>query len=182
MDSGPKEGMLCLEPSDQSFLNSSLVARPSEIVMEKRSAINLVISYALDSRLMEGNTYLEHSAPGVYLDSGPTQGASCLEPLEQLILVSSLAARPVEGITKKVSDWKPVITPVQDINPDGRPMEGTTYPERLALGVSLDSGFKAGMSSIEPAQQSGFNMILVIQPDMTDSPGHPALASQRHHE
>ena len=36
--------------------------------------INPVISYTLDSRLMEGNTYLEHSAPGVYLDSGPTEG------------------------------------------------------------------------------------------------------------
>ena len=45
--------------------------------------INPVISYTLDSRLMEGNTYLERSAPGVYLDSGPTEGVSCLEPLEQ---------------------------------------------------------------------------------------------------
>ena len=42
-----------------------------------------VISYTLDSQLMEGITYLERSALGVCLDSGPTEGASCLEPLEQ---------------------------------------------------------------------------------------------------
>ena len=36
--------------------------------------INLVISYTLDSRLMEGNTYLERSVLGVSLDSGPTEG------------------------------------------------------------------------------------------------------------
>ena len=42
------------------------------------------------------------------------EGASCLEPLELLVLGSSLAARPIEGITKNVSDWKPVLKPVQD--------------------------------------------------------------------
>ena len=92
LDSGPMEGMLCLEPSEQSVLNSSLVTRPSKLAMEERSewkpVINPVISYTLDSRLMEGNTYLERSAPGVYLDSGPTEGASCLEPLVQSVLVS----------------------------------------------------------------------------------------------
>ena len=77
--------------------------------------INPVMSYTLDSRLMEGNTYLERSALGVSLDSGPTEGVSCLEPLEQSVLSLSLAARPVEGITEKVSDWKPVINPVQDL-------------------------------------------------------------------
>ena len=93
LDSGPMEGMLCLEPSEQSVPSSSLVARPSKLAMEERSewkpAINPVISYTLDSRRMEGNTYLERSAAGVYLDSGPTEGASCLEPLVQSVLVSS---------------------------------------------------------------------------------------------
>ena len=127
LDSGPKEGMSCLEPLEQSFLHSSWIARPSKCVMEERSewklVINPVISYALDGRLREGNTYLERSALGVSLDGGLTEGASCLEPLEQSVLSSSLAARPVEGITEKVSDWKPVINPVQDNTPDGRPME-----------------------------------------------------------
>ena len=119
--------------------------------------INPVISYTLDSRLREGNTYLERSVLGVSLDSGFTEGASCLEPLEQSVLSSSLVARPIEGITEKVSDWKPVIN--QDITPDGRPMEGTAYPEHSALGVSLDSGLRAGMSSLEPLQQSVLNSL-----------------------
>ena len=34
---------------------------------------------------------------------------------EMSVLSSSLAVRPVEGITKKVSDRRPVINPVQNI-------------------------------------------------------------------
>ena len=77
---------------------------------------------------------------------------------------------------------KPVINPVQDITWDGRPMEGTTYPEHPALGVSLDSGLRAGMSSIEPMRQLVLNTLSVIQPDETDRPEHPAPASQMHCE
>ena len=80
---------------------------------------NPVISYTLDSQLMEGITYHERSALGVSLDSGPTEGASCLEPLDQSVLVSSLAARPVEGVAVKSLTGKPVIQPVQDSTPDG---------------------------------------------------------------
>ena len=58
---------------------------------------------------MEGINYLERSALGVSLDSGPMEGASCLEPLEQWVFISKLAARPVEGVAEKVSDRKPVI-------------------------------------------------------------------------
>ena len=65
----------------------------------------------------------------------------------------------------EISDWKPVINPVQDITPDGRPMEGTTYLEHSALGVSLDSGLRAGMSSLEPVQQSVLNTSLVARPE-----------------
>ena len=94
--------------------------------------INLFISYTLDGRLTEGNTYLERSALGVSLDSGLTEGASGLDPLEQLVLGSSLAARPIEGIKMKVSDWKPVIKPVQNSTPDDQPMEGLlTWSIRL---------------------------------------------------
>ena len=86
--------------------------------------INPVISYTLDSQLMEAIAYLECSALGVSLDSRSTEGAPCLEPLEQSVLSSSLAARPVEGVAEEVSDCKLVINPVQNINPNGRPMEG----------------------------------------------------------
>ena len=50
-----------------------------------------------------------------------------------------------------------MINPVQDITPDGRPMEGTAYPEHSAMGASLDSGLRAGMSSIEPVRRSVLN-------------------------
>ena len=89
---------------------------------------------------MEGNTYLERSALAVSLDSGTKEGASCLEPLEQSVLSSWLAARPVEGVAENVSDWKPVINPVMSYAMDSRLMEGNTYLERSALGVSVDSG------------------------------------------
>ena len=38
---------------------------------------------------------------------------------------------------------------VQDSTPDGQPMEGTTYLEHPALGVSLDSRLSEGMSRTE---------------------------------
>ena len=44
------------------------------------SFITLADSYTLDSRPMEGITYLEHPAPAVYLDSWPMKGASYLRP------------------------------------------------------------------------------------------------------
>ena len=205
LDSGPMERMLFLEPSEEPVLNSSLVARPSICVMEERSewkpVINLVISYTLDSRLMEGNTYLERSALGVSLDGGLMEGASCLKPLDQSVLSSTLAARPVEGVTEKISDWKPVINLVQDITPDGRPMEGTAYPEHSALGASLDSGLRAGMSSIETVRQSVLHTCLkssarpMLDPSIinhtdvdddidTDLPENPApmMNSQTNHE
>ena len=75
-----------------------------------------------------------------------------------------------------------MINPVQDITTDGRPMEGTTYLEHPILGVSLNSGLKAGMSSIEPMRQSVLNTLSVIRPDESDRPEHPALASQMHYE
>ena len=110
------EGMSCLEPLEQSILHSLWITKPKECVIEEGSVwepvLNPVISYTLDSQLMEGNTYLEHSALGVSLDSGSTEGASYLEPLEQSVPRSSLAVRPVEGVTEKVSEWKPVINPV----------------------------------------------------------------------
>ena len=63
--------------------------------------INPVLSYTLDSRLMEGNTYQEHSALGVSLDSGPTVGASCLELLEQSVLSLTLVVRQVVTKSRK---------------------------------------------------------------------------------
>ena len=66
------------------------------------------------------------------------EGASCLEPLEPSVPSSSLAVRPVEGVTEKVSEWKPVINPVLSYILDSRLMEGNTYREHSALGVTVD--------------------------------------------
>ena len=51
--------------------------------------------------------------------------------------------------------------PVPNINLDGRPMEGTTYLEHSALGVSLDSGLMVGILRLEPFEQSVLNTLLV---------------------
>ena len=134
--------------------------------------INPVISYTLDSQLMEGITYQKRSALGVSLDSRPTEGAPCLEPLEQSVLSSSLAARPIEGVAEKVSDRKPVINPVQNINPDGRPMEGITYPEHLAPGVSLDSRLSTGMLKVKPLPSLVHKISLVARPHVEIKTSH----------
>ena len=168
LDSGPMEGMSCLEPLEQSILRSSWIARPQECVTKEKSewepVINPAISYTLDSRPMEGITYLERSALGVSLDSRPTEGASCLEPLEQSVHSSSLAVRPVEGVTEKVSDRKSVINPVISYTLDSQLMEGITYLECSALGVSLDSGHTEGASCLEPLEQWVFSSSLAARP------------------
>ena len=143
LDSGPMEGMSCLEPLEQSILQSSWIARPRNGVIQQKSEWKPVItpasSYTLDSRPMEGITYLERPALGVSLDSGPTEGASCPEPLEHLVLDSSLAARPVGCVIKNVLDWEPLRNSATSYTLDSRPMEGIANLERSALGVSLDS-------------------------------------------
>ena len=100
---------------------------------EWRPVITPAVSYTLDSRPMEGMTYLEHPAPGVSLDSWPMEGASCLRPLEQSVLNSSIAARPVEDVDRKVSNRKPVKNPVTDVkseNTDASDDMNTDPPDR----------------------------------------------------
>ena len=71
-------------------VDSSWIARPRNGVIREKSEWKPVItpasSYTLDSRPMEEITYLERPALEVSLDSGPAEGASCLEPLEQSVL------------------------------------------------------------------------------------------------
>ena len=128
LDSGPMEGTSCLEPLEQSIIQSSWIARPCNGVIKQKSEWKLVItpasSYALDSRPMEGITYLERPALGVSLDSGPTEGVSCPEPLEQSVLDSSLATRPVGCVIENVLDWEPLRNPAT--NP-GQSIYGGDY-------------------------------------------------------
>ena len=129
-----------------------------------------VPSTTLDGRLREGNTYPEHSALGVSLDSG------LMEENTQSV------TQPDGGSRKEFANWDAVAHPVLDINLDSRPMEGNTYLEPSALGVSLDSGLMEGMSRPEPLEQSVLGALSVVQPDETDTPERLALASQMNHE
>ena len=143
----------------------TLDERLVEKISDWEPAASPVPDTTLDGRLMEGNYLPGAFGSGVSLDSGLMAGMSSLEPLEQSVLNSLLVARPGKGITEERSDWEPVAHPVPDISLDGRPMEGTTYLEHSALGVSLDSGLMAGMSSLEPLRQSVLNTLLVARPE-----------------
>ena len=98
LDGRPMEGITCPELLEYSLrlldvtLDGGLVKRISEWT----PVINPALSYTLDGQPMEGTTYPEHLALGVSLDSRLTEGASCLEPLEQSVRSSSLAVRPIE--------------------------------------------------------------------------------------
>ena len=172
---------------EQSVLNTLSAARPEEGTTEENSdwqpVAHPVPKITLYGRLMEGTTYLEQSVLGVSLDSGLMEGTWSLEPLKPSVLNNTLSAtQPEEGITEELSYREPVALPVPDITLDGRPMEGTTYLEHSALGVSLDNGLMAGMSRLEPFEQSVLSTLLVTRPvevlTETDTPEHPALASQ----
>ena len=95
LDSRPMEGSSCLEPVKQSILRSSQTERPRiggrlvEGISDGEPTVCQVLGSALDSQLMEGITQLEHLALGVSLESRPMEGSSCLEPVEQSILLSS---------------------------------------------------------------------------------------------
>ena len=66
------------------ILLASWTVSPRDCVMETKLEWEPVItpadSYDLDSRPMEGTTYLEHPAPAVYLDSWLVRGASYPQP------------------------------------------------------------------------------------------------------
>ena len=177
LDGRPMEGITCPELLEYSLrlLDATLDGGLVKRISEWTPVINPALSYTLDGQPMEGTTYPEHLALGVSLDSRLTEGASCLEPLEQLVFSLSLAARPVEGIAVKVLEGKPVIHPVQDSTPDGQPMEGTTYLEHPAPGVSQDSRLREGISRTETLEQSVLREGSIVQPEAADM-------SERHHE
>ena len=106
------------------------------------------------------------------------EGMSRLELIKQSVPITRSVARPGGGSMKEFTNWDAVSHPVADVNPDGRPMEGTTYLEHSAPGVSLDSGLMEGMSRPELLEQS---VLLVVRPEETDTPERPALASQVNH-
>ena len=180
IDSIPMEGLSCQEQVEQSILLASWTVSPRDCVMETKLEWEPVItpaySYTLDSRPMEGTTYMEHPAPAVYLDSWPMEGEvrskklDC-EPVIIPAINHNLDSRPMEGTTylehsapavyldswpmegevrKKKLEWEPVITPADSYTPDSRPMEGMTYLEHPAPAVYLDSLLVRGASYPRP--------------------------------
>ena len=130
------------------------------------------INRNLDSRPMEGTTYLERPAPAVYLDSWPMEGNvrnRKLEwkPMQISAIIRNLDSRPMEGKTylerpapavyldswrmdgkvrNKKLEWKPVIILADSYTLDSRPMEVMPYLEHPAPTVYLDSWLKKGAS------------------------------------
>ena len=98
------------------------------------------------------------------LDSGPTEGASCLEPLEQSVLDSSLATRPVECVIVNVLDWEPLRNLATSYALYSRLTEGIPNLERTALGVSLESRPMEGAPCLEPLEQSVLSSLLTARP------------------
>ena len=160
LDGPPMEGITCPELLEHSLrlLDATLDGGLVENISEWEPEPSPVPDATLDGRLREGNTYLEHSAPGVSLDSGLMEGMSSLEPLRQSVLNTLLVTRPEAGITKETTDWEPVAHPVPSTTLDGRLKEGNTYLEHSSLGVSLDSGLMEGISRLELIEQSVLNM------------------------
>ena len=131
LDSQLMEGITYTEVS-LSILLALWTVSPRDCVMNTKLEWEPVIipaySYNLDSRPIEGTTYLEHPAPAVYLDSWPMEG---------------------EARIRKVY-CEPVIIPAIIHNLDSRPMEGTTYLEHSAPAVYLDSWLVRGVSYPRP--------------------------------
>ena len=172
LDSGLRAGMSSLEPLQQSVLNTSLVAQTQVEIRTSdwKPVINPVQDITPDGRPMEETTYPEHPALGVSLDSGLREG------------ITRSVTRPDGGSIREFTKWNAMAHPVPDINLDGRSMEGNTYLEPSALGVSLDSGLMEGLLCPEPLEQSVLGALSVIRPDETDRPERPALASHMHHK
>ena len=94
---------------------------------------------------------------------GPDDSLQVLEPFEQLVLDH---ADPTgqHAVIQDTVDSLDHPSKLPDATLDGRLMEGTTYLEYSALGVSLDSGLMEGMLNPEPVEQSVFNTLWVAQP------------------
>ena len=80
-------------------------------------------SYTLDSRPMEGMTYLEHPAPAVYLDSWPMKGAS--EVLNSKPTLNHVAI--VKIVDTDASDDVNTDLP-EHVTPMSTPMTALTWP------------------------------------------------------
>ena len=98
---------------------------------------------------------------GDYLPGASGSGVSLDGELMEGITRS--VTRPDGGSIREFAKWNAMVHPVPDINLDGRPVEGNTYLEPSALGVSLDSGLMEGLLCPEPLEQSVLGALSVIR-------------------
>ena len=100
LDSRPMEESSGLKPVEQSILRSPRIMRPRdgsdlvEKILDEEPTVCQVPGSALDSQLMEGISQPELLALGASSDCRPMEGASCLEPVDQSILLSSWTVSP----------------------------------------------------------------------------------------
>ena len=100
---GPDDSLQVLKPFEQLVLEHADPAGKHAVIQDTVDSLEhsrMLPDATLDGRLMEGTTYLEHSALGSELMEGMLNS----EPVEQSVLNTLWVARPTGGITEETSD------------------------------------------------------------------------------
>ena len=171
LNSGLMAGMSSIEPTRQSVLNKLSVAQPEAEVRKETTdwepVADPVPGTTLDGRLREENTYPDHSALGVSLDSRLMEGNT------------RSVTQPDGGSIREFANWDAVAHPVLDINLDGRPMEGNTLYRLWGVSGEWTDGGNVASRTIGAVSAQTLS---VIRPDETHTSERPALASQMKYE
>ena len=154
----------------------------------------------MDGRLREGNTYLEHSAPGVSLDSGLMEGMSRPELLEQPVLGAFLVVQPEEtdkperpalalqvnhGQSHLKSSARPMSDPDQVNNADVNADVDTDLPENSAPMMNSDLRFLKLEAQLCPPGQDALGcrpMEGIIEPLQVEFSGLALAPDSKHEE
>ena len=195
---GPDDYLQVLEPFEQLVLDHADPAGQHAVIQDTVDSLEhprRLPDATLDGRLMEGTTYLEHSALGVSLDSGLMEWTSSPEPLEQSVLNTLLVARPTEGSTEtkppersalalQLDDghlnWELLARPMVDVALDRRPMKGLAVPlpvQSLGLAMAPSSEHMEPLSVSRPLEHSVMDIKLGI--DKLDVHDGPLFGSDR---
>ena len=130
-------------------------------ISDKEPTICQVPGSGLDSQLMEGISQPELLALGTSSDCRRMEGASCLEPMDQSIPLSSWTLSPCNSVIEQKSECEPVITPAVsyylEVSLDSWLMEGVVIKQKSewepvitpAVNHNLDSQPMEGMTYLE---------------------------------
>ena len=144
LDSGLMEGTSRLELIEQLVLIPRSVARPGGGSMKEftnwDAVSHPVRDVNLDGRSVEGTTYLEHSVPGVSLDSGLMEGMSRPELLEQSVLGALLVVRPEETDTPERPALASQVNHGQShLKSSARPMSDPDQVNNADVNIDVDT-------------------------------------------